>query len=75
LYAYIFSVGVLGGVGVEMRIINEFSFYLDVGVKFLVPLGVDIPNYGSLFSSPYVTTFIQRGFYGTFGLEFKFGAF
>jgi hypothetical protein len=75
LYAYIFSVGVLGGVGVEMRIINEFSLYLDVGGKFLVPLGVDIPNYGSLFSSPYVPTFIQRGFYGTFGLEFKFGTF
>jgi len=28
LYADIFSVGVLGGVGVEMRIINEFSLYL-----------------------------------------------
>jgi hypothetical protein len=27
-----------------MRIINEFSFYLDVGGKFLVPLGVDIPS-------------------------------
>jgi len=75
LSAYIFSVGGLGGVGIEMRIVNEFSLYLDVGGKFTVPLGVSIPNYGSLFSSPYVPTFSQRGFYVTFGLEFKFGTF